>query len=250
MLAKDIAAHEQDFRNHGVDSNGVKHNLSQLSAPIKGDNRNLTVTRCVVASGDSSFYYNESPLKDRVVLHFTAGYLKGDIANLTKKDYHVSVPFVVARDGAIYNLWGSGYWSYHLGPGAIGGNTEMSKRSVGIEISNIGPLTRKGNHLVTIYDSIYCDANETQYYQKSNYRGYEYYATFTEAQYKSVIDLLRYATGKFNIPRQFLPKDKRFELQQDIAKFHGITSHVNFRKDKYDIGPAFDWDRVIAGATK
>ncbi|MFQ5628641.1 MAG: N-acetylmuramoyl-L-alanine amidase [bacterium] len=250
MLAKDIAAHESDFKKNGVDSAGKKHILRALSVPIKGDNRNLVVTRCKPQSGDSSFYYATKPIKDRVVLHFTAGYLKGDIATLTKQNYHVSVPFVVARDGVIYNLWGSGYWSYHLGRGTVGGNQLMSKRSIGIEISNIGPLARRGDKLMTIYDSVYCDVDERQYYESESYRGYEYYAKFTGAQYKSVIDLLRYLTAKFNIPRQFLPGNKRYEVTPDVTRFHGVTSHVNFRKDKFDIGPAFDWNRVIAGVTK
>jgi N-acetyl-anhydromuramyl-L-alanine amidase AmpD len=205
---------------------------------------------CKPQSGDASYYYNSKPIKDRVVLHFTAGYLKGDIATLTKPNYHVSVPFVVARDGGIYNLFSSSYWSYHLGRGTVGGNELMSKRSIGIEISNIGPLQRRGDKLLTIYDTVYCELDERQYYQKAPYRGYGYYATFTDSQYQSVIALLRYLTGKFHIPRQFLPVSKRYETTQEVKQFHGVTSHVNFRKDKYDIGPAFDWDRVIQGVTK
>lgn len=250
MLAKDIAAYERDFKKNGIDSEGKKHLLSSLSVPIAGENRKLTVMRCKLQSGDESFFYKETPIKDRVVLHFTSGYLKGDIATLTRRNYHVSVPFVVARDGTIYNLWSSSYWSYHLGPGAVGGNTEMSRRSVGIEISNIGPLASSGTMLRSLYGSDYCSVSETQYYQRNAYRGYEYYATFTDAQYKSLIELLRYLTGKFNIPRQFLPVPKRFQTTQDVINFHGIVSHVNFRTDKYDIGPAFDWDRVIRGVTK
>lgn len=250
MLAKDIPTYEADFKRNGVDSNGKKHKLSQLATPIPGDNRNLVVTRCIPQSGDTSFYYTEKPIKDRVVLHFTAGYLKGDIATLTKTNYHVSVPFVVARDGVIYNLWSSGYWSYHLGPGTVGGNEEMSKRSIGVEISNIGPLRRSGDKIMTIYDKVYCDFDDLQYFERTPYRGHDYYAKFTDAQYNSTIELVRYLTGKFNIPRQFLPLNKRYETTQDITRFHGIASHVNFRTDKFDIGPAFDWDRVIQGVTR
>jgi hypothetical protein len=28
------------------------------------------------------------------------------------------------------------------------------------------------------------------------------------------------------------------------AGFQGIAAHHNFRKDKWDVGPAFDWDRL------
>lgn len=216
---------------------------------IPGDDASLGVVRCRPASGDSSFYYQQQFIKERVVLHFTAGYLKGDIATLTRPNYHVSVPFVIARDGTIYNLWSSSYWSYHLGQEAIGGNTPMSQRSVAIEISNIGPLNQVGNELQNIYDSPYCTTGERQYYTQHSYRDFDYYATFTDEQYDSLVALLRYLTGRYNIPRRFLDPPYRYELRPDIANFYGIVSHVNFRRDKVDIGPAFDWDRVISGVT-
>lgn len=250
MLARDIPVYERDFRQNGVDSGGKRFLLSPLTVPIAGENRTLAVTRCKPASGDASFYFTESPIKDRVVIHFTNGYLKGDIEKLTRPNKHVSVPFVLARDGAIYNLWSSRYWSYHIGPGAVGGNTEMSKSSVGIEISNIGPLIRRGNTLMTVYDKVYCSVSEQEFYQRRSYRGFDYYATYTDIQYSRLIDLLRYITGKFSIPRQFLPPAQRFETTPQIARFHGVTSHVNYRTDKFDIGPAFDWERVIAGVRR
>lgn len=249
MLARDLPAYEREFAQTGVDSAGKRHDLRPLSVDIPGEDAQLTVMRCKPVSGDTSFYYRENYRKERVVLHFTAGYLKGDIATLTRQNRHVSVPFVIARDGTIYNLWSSGYWSYHLGEGAAGGNTTMSQLSVAIEISNIGPLRLQGNRLVGHNGKPYCEITEREYYQDRRYRGYDYYATYTEAQYESVIKLLRYLTGKYHIPRQFLPEDSRYEMRPDIAEFYGITSHVNFRADKFDIGPAFNWERVIGGVT-
>ena len=36
------------------------------------------------------------------------------------------------------------------------------------------------------------------------------------------------------------------EVIDDIANFRGVTSHVNYRPTgKWDIGPAFDWERLI-----
>jgi N-acetyl-anhydromuramyl-L-alanine amidase AmpD len=168
----------------------------------------------------------------------------------------VSVPFVIARSGHIYNLWASKYWSYHLGPGAIGGNSAMSQRSIGIEISNIGFLRKKaGGLLHTVYssDDVYCTEQETGFYQKlpTAYRGEQYYATFTNAQYNALISLLRFLTARYNIPRTFLPVATRFNPFANAAEaegFKGICSHVNFRPSgKWDIGPAFNWGRVEKG---
>ena len=42
-----------------------------------------------------------------------------------------------------------------------------------------------------------------------------------------------------------MAKEIRFKTTDQVISFKGIVSHVNFRKDKFDIGPAFDWERVI-----
>ena len=60
--------------------------------------------------------------------------------------------------------------------------------------------------------------------------------------------MLRHLTDKFDIPRKFFPEEERYEATMKAAEFKGILSHVNFRATgKTDIGPAFDWDRVIKG---
>ncbi len=250
MKATSIPGHEKIFRTSGKDTSGKQHVLTPFAVTVPGTAETVPMVRCARENGDDSFYFQEVVPKQRIVLHFTAGYLKGDIDTLTKQGSHVSVPFVIGRDGTIYNLWPSKYWSYHLGPGAQGGNTEMSKRSVGIEISNIGYLVKNGTKLVTPYRStdVYCAESETSFYQEVTFRGRDYFATFPKAQVESVILLLRYLTAKYNIPRQFVDVAERYDTFPTVDQFHGITSHVNYRPaGKWDIGPAFAWDTVIAG---
>jgi N-acetyl-anhydromuramyl-L-alanine amidase AmpD len=257
MLARDLPAFEAGFRADGVDTSGRRHTLTPLAVPIPGENRNLNVVRLKPADGNETYYNAEAHPKERVVLHFTSGYIRGDVRALTtaKPDpaTRVAVAFLLARDGNIYNLFDSRYWAYHLGPTAVGGNTPMSRSSVGVEISNIGPLKLQGQMLIPAVAAIstdaYCSLNEAVYYRKTSYRGYNYYASFTDAQYASLVTLLRYLTARYNIPRRFLPLASRYETRNDIPSFRGIASHVNFRSDKFDIGPAFDWDRVIRGVT-
>jgi N-acetylmuramoyl-L-alanine amidase len=250
MKATSIPKHESTFRQTGVDSSGKKHTLSPFSVTILSTREKVRLVSCKVQSGDESFFYKEVTPKHRVVLHYTAGYLRGDIATLTTMGNHVSVPFVVARDGTIYNLWASRYWSYHLGAGAQGGNTQMSKTSVAIELSNIGWLTRRGSNLVTYFGNsdVYCSAGETKFYTRiPPYREKSYFATFTDVQYESVIKLLRYLTDTYAIPRVFLSATERYDVLATVDSFRGITSHVNYRPTgRWDIGPAFDWERVMS----
>lgn len=254
MRASSIPAYEAGFRTVPRDSDGKTFTLSPFQVQVPGTSETFQAVSCRLASGDESYFYKEVFPKKRIVVHYTAGYLKGDIAALTQKDNHVSVPFVVARDGTIYNLWSSRYWSYHLGKGAEGGNSEMSRSSVAIELSNLGYLRPKGDTLVTYSGDPYCALDETDAYRKLDkpFRSYSYYATFTDVQYRSLGSLLRYLTRAFDIPAEFLPEPQRYAVYPGVDKFRGITTHVNYQPESYgkwDIGPAFDWARVMASLT-
>jgi N-acetylmuramoyl-L-alanine amidase len=257
MKATSIAAHEAAFLATGIDAVGKKFGLTPASVAIPGGaaSERLHYQVCERENGDNSFYLREETPKHRIVLHHTAGYLKGDIAALTQPSNKVSVPFVIARNGTILNLWASKYWSYHLGPGAVGGNTAMSRTSIGIELSNIGYLKPLNGNLVTAYadSDVYCAATETALYRvlPTPFRNCRHFATFTAAQYESLIQLLRFLTARYQIPRTLLPDTTRYKVfatnAQAIAH-RGICSHVNFRPSgKWDIGPAFDWERLATG---
>ena len=239
-----VKNYEEQFETTHRDSDGVIYSFD-VSDKFEFP---LTFLR---PKGVSNFYYKSSQKKTAVVLHFTVGYITGDIGTLIEQDSHMSVPFVIGRNGIVYQLFSSRYWSYHLGRGAIGGNTAGSKRSVAIELSNIGPLRLDGNNLNTIYGSKYCTLAETPFYTKldTSYREYTYYATFTDAQYESLKELLDYLCGNYNSPRQLMDENKRYELfssDEEARSYKGICSHVNFRAyGKVDIGPAFDWNRIV-----
>jgi N-acetyl-anhydromuramyl-L-alanine amidase AmpD len=257
MRATSIPQHEASFRQSGIDASGTKFILTNETVNINDrQGGKITLVDCRKQVPDTSYYFQQEYPKERIVLHFTAGYLKGDIAQLSRFGEEVSVPFVIARSGHIYNLWASKYWSYHLGPGAVGGNTYMSQRSIGIEISNIGFL-RKNNegqfHTYYSTSDIYCNESETTYYERLRqpYRDERFYARFTNAQYKSLVLLLRFLTKRYNIPRDFLPITERFDVfgsPAEASAFRGICSHVNFRPSgKWDIGPAFQWLQLERG---
>lgn len=238
--------------------NSSAFTFKAFSIPVKNEPQLLLEGfTCRRKDGLGGYFFNEKIKKERIVLHYTAGHLKGDMATLTKHNYHVSVPFVIARDGTIYQLFSSGAWSYHLGPGAIGGNKNQSQKTIAIELSNYGFLNKNGTQLETIYSSafrpdVYCSTNDTALYKRltRKFRGENYYATFTDAQYESLIILLRYLTALYDIPRAFLPVAQRYDTFHGVTGFRGIVSHVNYRvSGKWDIGPAFDWDRMIAGTT-
>lgn len=255
MNHQKINSIEQKMRVSGL--NGHFQN-DPFSIPIKNEDKlRLEGFTCRPTKHSATYFYPENFPKKKIVLHFTVGNIQGDLGALTRANNHVSVPFLIARDGTIYQLFSSAAWSYHLGRGAVGGNRTQSRQSIGIELSNYGYLIERDGNLETAYSrvngnpvDIYCSLSETDKYTKLDppFREQSYYATFTDEQYESLIILLRYLTAQYNIPRTFLPEDIRYATTNKVASFQGITSHVNFRKSgKWDIGPAFDWSRIISG---
>lgn len=251
MRIEEIPAYEADFDTNHKDSNCKNFEYSAGSIPISGESANMEYINLKPGSGDNSYFYRYEHPKKQIVLHYTVGYLKGDIATMTQHDNHVSVPFVIGRNGKIYNLFFSGYWAYHLGPGAIGGNETGSRQTIGVEISNIGGLTLTERGMENYYKNVYCDVSQDDAYINQPFRRFNSYATFTDNQYNSLIILLRYLTARHDISREFLPVSDRYLTKSDIVNFNGIVSHINYRKsDKEDIGPAFDWERTISGVKK
>lgn len=240
MLANKIADYET--QTHNV--------LSHQGKIVGGTEGDIEVFD--VKPGHSSHYYKENTNKRRIMLHFTMGFLGGDISTLTKENNKVSVSFIVARSGRIYRLFPTEKWSYHVGPGTVGGNPTISKSSIGIEISNIGPLEESGNGMWNAYGSRYCNTSEAQYFQTlpSAYRGYRSFATFTPEQYSATLKLITHLCEKHTIPNTFLPTSRRYSVfgsPADAQSFRGVCSHVNYRATgKVDIGPAFDWTSVGA----
>lgn len=259
----------QTESNFFATQGGGTYTLKEFSMQVPNEDLLLKAITCKPKTRSGFFNPAEAGInKERIVLHYTTGNIQSDLATLTKNTTNgkpVSVPFVIARDGRIYQLFSSNDWAGHLGPGLgnqVGMNNAQDKRTIGIELSNYGYLVEQGSNLETYYSrlknedgsinpiDVYCPKSQTEAYQKiaTPFREQVYFATYTEAQYESLTILLRFLTNKFNIPRQFLPESERFITTPNVLTFKGIVSHINYRSSgKWDIGTAFDWQKVIEG---
>jgi N-acetyl-anhydromuramyl-L-alanine amidase AmpD len=253
MNYKQISIHERNFYNNRVDSSGNSFDFLPTTLELPTYDCQLPIVQLKRNDGVQSFFFQEETPKTKIVLHHTGGYLKGDIAQLTQADYHVSTAFVIAREGTVYQLFDPRYWSYHLGKEAVGGNSIGSRSSVAIELSNIGELIPRGEHMVAASNPtrVYCSVADTSQYVTlpTPYRGYQHFATFTDDQYTRLAQLIDYLTTAFGIQNNMLPPAFRFDTltQEQVADYQGILSHVNFReKGKTDLSPAFDYDRLAA----
>lgn len=189
-------------------------------------------------------YHAAEHPKDLIMLHFTAGNSGENAAQwFASQRNRVSTPYVVDRDGTIFELYDPKYWSFHLG---IKGTHAHDRRSIGIEIANMGPLKlRKGmlHSWPRDYSQIFCNLTDTDRYVQARYRGFDYYAAYTPAQMQSVQKLVDHLCERFGIPKAIPDAQQRekFDLAY-FANYKGIASHQNFRQDKFDVGPAFKWD--------
>lgn len=234
MRPETIKKREDEFFTTLTNSAGVKYKLTDTIDIGNG------VKIYSIRPDFDSYYYATKTAKKSICLHFTVGYIKSDTTSLSTRDNHVSVSYVVDRCGRIYEMFPDTEWSYHLGSGAVGGNGAMSKQSIGIEISNYGPLKLSGESLLDAYKNEYCKVSETEYYYKQSYRGYEYFASMTDVQVDAVVALVKYLGRKHDIPMNFKPDDAPFASNAEALAFKGVFYHTNVRKDKFDwpFGPS------------
>jgi N-acetyl-anhydromuramyl-L-alanine amidase AmpD len=161
---------------------------------------------------------------------------------------HVATAYIVEANGTIYEVFPPSCWAYHLG---VKGGTPLERRSIGIEIANVGPLQPAVNDPAMLtwwpnsWKQLYCHLDETVRYVKRDYRGKSYFAAFPDPQMDAVGRLVRSLCERFGIARRLGAPASLLEYDPArLDSYKGIATHANFRPDKWDIGPAFEWDRL------
>jgi N-acetyl-anhydromuramyl-L-alanine amidase AmpD len=195
----------------------------------------------------SEGYLHEEQKKDLVVLHFTAGTSCQSAFRTWQADQlRIATAYGVDPDGTIVEFFPPEAWAHHLG---IKGTHRHDRRSIGIEIANPGPLKKdpRNSHRLNWWPrnwgTPYCDISDEGRYVTRSYRGMNYFASMPEEQQHSVGLLVRHLCEQFSIPREASLAARNGDFDPvAFANYKGIASHSNFRKDKWDVGPAFNWD--------
>lgn len=195
--------------------------------------------------------YTQQELKKKyIILHYTAGSTAdGAFTHLASQDDGVMVPYIIDRDGTIYQTFDPKYWAYSLGVKVKPyNNGYFDKQAIPIEVVSEGCMVKKGSQYYwwpNNYGSLYRASAPVH---EGDFRGFQYHAGFTDKQNASIVQLVNYLCIKFDIPKTLLPHEKQdiYDLAY-MDKFTGICSHVNFRPetDKWDI-PSFYpfWDML------
>lgn len=210
-------------------------------------------------------YVEGKPIYEQVAIHFTAGGSAGSsIAGWKSTEERVGTPVLVERNGDRVNaLDPEKGWLWHLGgeqhihipynktrkPGQppLSMSAEaMNKRSLGIEIANLGPLTLKGDTLHS-WVGPFCKLSDTLKYVKTRkWRGFEYWERYTPAQLATLKSVVAEFCAKYSIPMKILPGYLRDEVcPVEASNFKGIVCHHNYLW-KFDAGIQLDMEWLIA----
>lgn len=201
-------------------------------------------------------YFQEEYEKKQILLHHTISgpNIKGDVDTWINGKYNVGTCIIIARDGTPWQLFSSKYWAYHIGAG----DHNQDRRSIGIEIDNWGglkpgtgsfkmfphqhrylryfwrnPVVTKPTKYYTYYGNV---VDVPIVYYPNGYRGYNYYEKYTEAQIRTVGELLLLWRDRYGIPLDY-HEDMWNVSDNAKAGKPGIWTHTSFRLDKSDCHP-------------
>jgi len=202
----------------------------------------LDINKIVQHRLSENQYFQELTDKKQIYLHHTAG---GPSAVNVAKFFNsqqgkVATAFIIDNNGTIVQCFSSKNWAYHLGlkqeifteSGVP--YKSLDKISVGIEICNYGPLTKKNGYYYN-YVGGKVDYTDITILDKK-YKGHIYWQKYTDEQIESTRQLLVYLCDQYKIPRTYFATI--FNIDKRALKGEsGIFTHNSVRKDKSDIYP-------------
>jgi N-acetyl-anhydromuramyl-L-alanine amidase AmpD len=183
-------------------------------------------------------YHTVKHKKTSIYLHGTAGgtaLSSWNWWNTTPE--RIGTPYLIDRDGTIIECFDPSMWAPHLG--IKGNNNAIDKSSIGIELANWGPLKKVGVKYFAHpnnYSKIEIPKDQVSTYSP-NFRGFEHYEKYSEAQIKALIKLVYKLKIDFNIKLNVQPKFSEYNGLVVTKNLPGLWSHSTVRKDKSDIHP-------------
>jgi N-acetyl-anhydromuramyl-L-alanine amidase AmpD len=182
---------------------------------------------------DNQYIKEEYQDKKWICLHHTGSTnAKQDINWWKQTPDKIATPFIIDRDGSIYQIFDSKYFGWHLGLKDFNSalNRLYNAESIGIEIVNLGALTEKQI------------SSKKFEYMVSNYRGSKYWQLYNDSQYQSLNELINYLLTIYPKIGKDIITSNEFDLS--VFKNPCIYSHRNVHREKTDVSPAFDFNKI------
>lgn len=163
-----------------------------------------------------------------IVMHYTAGG-QGAADWLCRPEAQASAHVVVERDGTIRQIVPFNRVAWHAGPSNFKGRSGCNAFSIGIEIANWGPASKRGDgKFINWAGGVMDPASLMGPAQHKNGGGPKWWETYPEAQLRAVEALTRALLD-------------RYPSITDIAGHDDVAP-----RNKIDPGPAFPMRRFTA----
>jgi hypothetical protein len=184
---------------------------------------------------DKNFINCESIKKQIVIGHTSTNNMRHYTkwVNRLNGRYMQTAPYTIDLDGKIYQ---------HFDPicsSNILKNIELDKKSIVILLENEGWLTKdfEKKQLINWYGDIY---NRAESVVEKRWRGYMYWAPYTDNQLDSAAWLANKLCEEFYITKFAVPHNTKMENHEN---FSGILYRGNLDKDYTDLSPAWNFEK-------
>lgn len=164
------------------------------------------------------------PLKDPsiLVIHYTVSARRpGTVRALEDESQKASVHFVMGKDGVVTQMVPCSRVAWHAGKSIWRGRPSCSLYSIGIEVVNVGPVKKKGDGYVDVYNQPYEGGVFEGRHKNPNVK-YSHWAKYPGEQMQALVELGRAIVEHY-------PTIKEIVGHDDISPGR-----------KTDPGPAFD----------
>jgi len=210
-------------------------------------------------------YIKKKVIKKQICLHHTASGkgISGDFRHWLKSPERIATCVIVDYEGTINQLFSSLYWGYHLGVKSSSlrarGIRNMHSKTlnqicIGLEIDGWGQLKERDGKFYAYPNkfgtrgkgSIVLPDDITFY--EDGYKGYNAYESYTEAQIKTVEQLLLYWNFYYGIPLDY-NEDIWAVTDRALSGEKGVYTHNSYRKDKRDVHPQPELITMLQGVS-
>jgi N-acetyl-anhydromuramyl-L-alanine amidase AmpD len=177
-------------------------------------------------------YIAEQWPKKQIYLHHTVSTsAESALSWWSRQPQRIATAFLIERSGEIIAAFPSSEWAYHLGVNDV----SLEQQSVGIELVAGGPVHRDRAVWRTGFGAEVAPAEVVM----CPWRQVSYWQGYTPEQIGSLMELLSYLCGLYQIPGAFREDMWNGESvsQAAISGEPGIWSHASVRADKTDAYP-------------
>ena len=147
-------------------------------------------------------------------------------------EFKRTASFTISLDGSIHQHFNPKFYSRYLN------NKEIDPKTIVILLENDGWLLKiiENNGFYTWTGDIY---NKSIDVIEKKWRGYSYWAPYSDKQFESLVSLVNKLCEEFSIPKTAIGHNTKVD---DLKDYEGVLYKSNLDKQYTDLSPAFNFE--------